>query len=610
MPSREAWRWGVWLASLALACGGPPEPPATDASDGTAERQVASVPSEGAPPAEPASGVYDPRRDPLVNPPALLEKAPEDRPEEIAYGETLIRHLEGNPTNLNPIFFSARVEGDVQELLYEGLFTFDAQMEWAINPVMVESFEPSADHRVDTVRIRPGLTWHDGQPFTAHDVRASYQLIMDDRVPAPAVRSGTDQLDDVRVVDDLTVQFVHKEALPTNVWNIMFPVVPRHIYDNPAERAKDPSLLSSEYYNRYNREKVVGNGRFRFVEWIPNDRIVVERWEGFSGPRPHFRRVIFKINPDANTSLLLFKKAEVDELQLSAQQFATQTADAEFAAVGLKAFAPEWTYSYIGWNMDGSNPFFTDARVRRAMAHALNVPRMIETLGYNLYEQSHGIFHPAARWADPSIKPIQYDLKEAARLLDEAGWRQSPDDGWRYQTLRGRPRKFEFTLMIPQGAATSEKLAAIFGQDLKRIGVSLLTRTIEWATFQDFNRRHEFEAMIAAWGTGTDPDTLWNIFHSSTYDDGRNYVGYRNPRVDELFELQRREFDESRRIAYFQEIQRLIYEDQPYAFLFTRATTWAFHKRLRGVQFSPRGIAGFDPGVIGWWVHRHQQLRS
>ena len=558
-----------------------------------------------------SQAAYDPKKDPLVNPPEMLQPEPKDHPELISEDETIINHLEGNPTNLNPIFGSAAVDGEAAEPLYNGLFSYDAKMNWKVNDELVESVEDSPDHLQTTVKIRPGFTWQDGAPWTAQDVRFSWQAILDDRVPCPAVKDGTDQVADVVVVDDLTVKFVYKEAMVTNKWNMSFPVIPKHIFDNPEERAKDPTLLASEYYNRFNRNDVVGSGPYKLVEWVPNDRLVYERWEGYKGKKPHFKKLILKIQPDLNTSLLMFKRGDLDSINpIFPQQFAKETNDQEFAAHGHKAYGTEWTFTYIGWNMDGSNPFFADKRVRYAMTYAMNIKKVIEQVGYNLPTQCLGIFHPDSWMFDPQIKAIPYDLTLASKSLDEAGWAISQDDGLRYKEVNGKRVKFEFELFIPQGAATSEKIVAIYAEDLKKIGVSLKTRVLEWVAYQEATRKHEFQACIAAWGTGTDPDTNWNLWRTEAYKTGRNYGGFSNPRVDELLAQGRLEFDQAKRAKVYQEIGKIIYDEQPYLFIWNRPTLAAIHKRIRGVQFSPRGIFGFDPSWYGWWVPRDQALRQ
>ena len=130
------------------------------------------------------------------------------------------------------------------------------------------------------------------------------------------------------------------------------------------------------------------------------------------------------------------------------------------------------------------------------------------------------------------------------------------------------------------------------------------TREYEWATFLQKIRNHEFQAETAMWGTGTDPDTGWGLWRTDQYKAGRNHGGYSNPRVDELFMLGRREFDPEKRAKIYQEIGKILYDDQPYTWIYNEPILSAFNKRIRGVQFSPRGIYGFDPSFYDWWVKK------
>ncbi|MHC4995039.1 MAG: ABC transporter substrate-binding protein, partial [Planctomycetota bacterium] len=399
-------------------------------------------------------------------------------------------------------------------------------------------------------------------------------------------------------LDDLTVKYVQAEPLATSRWNLLFPIIPKHIFEK--HRAEQPDLKTGPYYNQQQRMPV-GNGPYKIVEWKENDRIVVERWDDYFGEKPAFKRIIFRIIPDNNVSLLSFEKQDVDTVRLTSQQFAEETNDKEFSKVGFKAWAPEWTFSYIGYNMDGSNPFFNDVLVRKAMTHATNIQLMIEKITYNLYMQSTGNYHPDSWMYNPDVRLLEYDLDKAAALLDEAGWEVSDEDGWRYKTIDGQPVKFDFTMLVPQGSTAGEKVAAIMQADLKKIGVQMQTRTMEWAAFLEKVRGHEFQAETAAWGTGTDPDTGRNLWMTDQYETGRNYGGYSNARVDELFIAGQKEFDFAKRQAIYQEIHKLIYDDQPYTWLFYRPTLQAVNNRVRGVSFSPRGLNNFNPGFLGWW---------
>lgn len=542
---------------------------------------------------------YNPDNDPLVNPASLFEPAPEDRT-LIATEETLFLNLDGAPQNLNPIFGSSQYEFMVSELMFDQPFNFDRSMEWITTPHWVESFEEAQDHLSAIVKLKPGLSWQDGVPITAHDIVYSWQSIVDDKVPCPAVKTGTSDVIDCIALDDLTVKYIHKEAVPTAKWNVLFPIIPKHLYEK--QQDKNPDLMTGDYYSQLNRNPI-GSGPYKLVEWAANERIVLERWEDYPGPKPYFKRIVFRLIQDRNAQLLAFEKGELDCILLSQDQFANQTNDDRFAKVGVKLLKPEWSYYYIGWNMDGkTNQFFNDKRVRLAMTHALNMPLILEKILYNLSDQAPGIYHPDAWMYNPEVQLFPFDLAKAEQLLEEAGWIKDEQDGWRYKTIDGKRSKFEFTLSIPQGSAIGPQVANYYQQDLRSIGVDMNTRTIEWATFQQMTRKHEFQSHIAGWGTGTDPDTGWNLWRTEEYDGGRNYGGYSNPRVDELFAQGRKEFDAEKRKAIYQEIHKLIYDDQPYTFIFNRASTYAINKRIRGVQSGPRGIFNFDPSIRGWWT--------
>ncbi|MCI0651592.1 MAG: ABC transporter substrate-binding protein [Planctomycetes bacterium] len=588
----------------------PPTIPASGAgAESAAPKPASSTPEASTTAAAILPGAYDPAKDPLVNRRSTYETA-SAAAGQIAEDETLYRVLDGNPRNMNAILASSTYEFNVNDALYDGIFTFDAEMRWRLNDVTVESFEESPDHLTYRVKLRSGLVWHDGQPFTAHDVVFSYQSVMDDRVKCPAQRTGTEELADVVAIDDLTVEYRHKQALPTSCWNALFSIIPKHIYEK--DKAQNPDLESGEYNNRMNRAPI-GNGPYKFVRWVENDKIEMVRWDEYPGPKPHFKRMIFRIVPDPNIMLLSFNKQDVDEFRMTSKQFATQTGPGDdFAKVGYKIRAPQYDLVYICWNMDGSNPFFGDVRVRRAMTHACDIPRMIKQLCYDLVLPSHGIYHRDSWMFNPEIKLIPYDLAAAEKLLDEAGWIQDAErDGWRHKVIDGQPVKFEFTLLIPQASTTGKEMAAIFQEDLKSIGVDMRTTIMEWATFQERIRKHEFQAQTAAWGTGVDPDTTWNVWHSSSYEKsgetGRNYGGYRNARVDELFLQGRHEFDHKKRQAIYREIAKIIYDEQPYVFMWHRDILWAVHKRIRGVTTSPRGVFNFYPSFAAWWVHMDEK---
>ena len=194
-------------------------------------------------------------------------------------GARVERHVTADLGSTNPIMISTSAEFDILALTGFGLFSFDRALEPFATADTVASWQTSADGLFDKVVLRDDLQWSDGQPITAHDLAFTYRVIMDPRVPVPAVRSGTDQLAGVHAYDDRTVVFFHKEPLATNVWNINFPVLPQHVYADTWEQ--DPTLKDSPAHLKL-EEKPVCGGPYEIVERTRGQQIVLRRRANWS----------------------------------------------------------------------------------------------------------------------------------------------------------------------------------------------------------------------------------------------------------------------------------------------------------------------------------------
>lgn len=513
---------------------------------------------------------------------------------------TINRHSAGEVKNTNPLMVSSTAEFDVAGLTSTGLFGFDWHMVHGASDETVKSWQTSQDHLVDKVVMRDDLTWSDGKPITAHDVAFSFRTIMNPKVPVPAVRSGTDKLRWVEAYDDQTVVFFHKEALATNVENINFPIIPRHVYEGSID--EDPTLANSEYHVKLQNNPIVG-GPYTIASRVQGQEMVMERRESYYmhqgkqvRPKPYFKTVRIRFMSDTNTALLALKKGDIDELILTPSQWTTQTNSDDFYDRNTKANAVEWVYFYFGWNL--KTPFFSDVRVRKAMSYAFNYDELLKTLCYGLYEPCNGIWYPTA-WMAPK-PPLPYykqDLSKAEALLDEAGWTDHDGDGVRDKMIDGRYRPFEFTILssnVPERVA----ICTLLKQNLDEIGVVCNVQPMEFAVLQEKMLKKEFEAEFGGWGTGTDPDTSENLWKTG---EMRNFVNYSNPEVDKLYAAGRKEFDHEKRAAIYAKIDELIYADQPYTFLYVRNGFYGFDKQLRGYTFSPRGPFNFSPGFSSIW---------
>jgi peptide/nickel transport system substrate-binding protein len=552
----------------------------------------------------------------------LYEPRPQDRT-VVDESATLRCRLRSEPSSFNPILMFTAIDAQFEYLIWDRPFVLNEKLEWTVNRAVVEAFEFSDDQLQATLVLKPGLRWQDGEPMTAADIVFSWQRILDDNVLARKTRHGTDQITQCKALDPQRVQFTFQEALATNKWSVDFPIVPKHVYEPLGD--DDPTMQRSEASVRANRDPV-GNGPYRVAEWVSAERIVLDRWEGYAGPKPAFAKIVFRVIPDNNAALLAFETGEIDEMSLAPRQFAEDTGGQRFKDQGIKIRGKQWTNYYIGWNTRGQNGFLSDARVRNALGLSVNRPLINERVFFGLFEESSGFFpeaftvfpasttgFPASTTGnEPSKAAGEFDLSRAAMLLDAAGWRISEEDGWRYRQATNDPsgdsnERAGFVLNLVTGSQTSPRVADIFQADLRRLGVEMKTQTLEWSVFNERNLAHQFNAFLSAWTCGPDPDEARNLFHSAAVQNGRNYVGYQNPEVDALFDRGVRETDAAIRVQVYRKIEQTILDDEPYTFLVEAPTLWAFGNRLRGVSLSPRGPLHSFPGIRGWWTPRAPQ---
>ena len=508
----------------------------------------------------------------------------------------LVRHLRADPGSLHPILRNSPAEFEVVGLTELRLFSFDRRLEPFATAETVAAWQTSADGLVDRVVLRDDLTWSDGKPITARDVAFSYAVIMDDDLPLPSVRDGTDQLRAVEAYDDRTVVFFHRERLATNVWNLNFPVIPRHVHE--ATWRSDPTFLGGDPATL-----PVCGGPYVVVEWRRGERIILRRrdaWSTVDGTQvrdiPFFREIHFRIIEDPAAALAELEAGGIDEMLLAPEQWLSAGSG---SGRWRRVAAPEWTVAFFAWNIE--TPFFADRRVRRALTYAFDHGWMLRELFSGLYDPATGPFHEGS-FAAPRKRQAaaEHDPQRAQQLLDDAGWIDSDSDGVRDRELDGRQIPFEFTMLVadaPIRVATCERLR----DDLARIGVRMHVEVVDQGTLVDRTQSRRFEAWHGSRGAAADPDATER--HWATGGAG-NLVGYSNPLVDALYDEGRRELDRTKRGEKYGRIQERLWEDQPFTWLYWRNGLYGFSGDLRGIVFSPRGPFTYSPGTRSLWRPR------
>ncbi len=213
-----------------------------------------------------------------------------------------------------------------------------------------------------------------------------------------------------------------------------------------------------------------------------------------------------------------------------------------------------------------------------------NYDEMLNTVLGGLASPCSGPFHPDS-WmsAKPAPQPFKQDLDKAEALLKEAGWEDHDGDGIRDKVIDGKTVKFDFDLTCASANPDGIRICTLLKESLDRLGISCTVRPLDFTVLQQKNLEHKFQATFGGWGAGADPDTSENLYATKAAKSGRNYGSYSNPEVDALFLKGKTEFDRQKRAKIYGEIQRLMWEDQPY--------TWLYYRNSKASQYCKKTAA-------------------
>ncbi|MFQ5521417.1 MAG: peptide-binding protein [Candidatus Methylomirabilia bacterium] len=504
------------------------------------------------------------------------------------YGDTFIQASIGGIRGLIPNITSDSASHEVGSLIYSGLIKRDKDLNLVSD--LAESWELSENCLTLTFKLRKNVTWHDGQPFTAEDVRFTYEAMIHPKTPT-AYKEDFVAVKDVEVLDPHTVRILYSKpyAEAVETWQIW--MLPKHLL----ERYVEDGQLREAPQNLH----PVGTGPYRFVEWKSGEKVVLVASPDYFEDGPYLSRVVYRIIPSQATIFLELKAKGVDFAGLTALQYARQTDYPSFRKAYSKFRYPANAYTYFGFNL--KDPRFADKRVRQALAHAINKEELIEGIVMGLGREATGPYKPGTWAYKADARRYPYDPERAKALLGEVGWQDTDGDG--VVDKNGEP--FAFTILTNQGNDERKKVAEIIQRRLSEVGVKADIRILEWAAFiKDFVQKRRFEALILGWGIGLDPDQ-YTIWHSSkTGPDELNFISYASAEVDRLLERGRASCRREERKPYYGRLQEILAEDQPIVFLYFRDALPVVSSRVHGIEPSPNGIL-FN--FIRWYVPRQLQ---
>ncbi|MDD5431993.1 MAG: peptide-binding protein [Candidatus Omnitrophica bacterium] len=493
------------------------------------------------------------------------------------YGDAIVSGSIADARNLLPLLASDSASQSASGLIFNGLVKYDKD----INLVgdLAESWEIKDGGLTIIFHLRKNVKWHDGFPFTASDVEFTYQKLIDPKIRTP-YSGDFERIKSLEVIDDYTVKVTYKEPFAPGLASWGMSIIPKHLLEKED--------LNTTKFSRH----PIGTGPYKFKSWKSQEKIELASNRNYFEHRPYLDREIFRVIPDESTIFLELQTQGLDSAGLTPLQFTRQT-DTPFFQKNYRKFkVPSFTYIYLGFNLN--NPKFKDKRVRQALNYAVDKNEIINIVLLGLGKICTGPFVPNSWAFNDKVKPAQFDSKKAKELLRECGWINK--NGW----LEKDGKRFEFTIITNQGNEERLKVAQIIQRRLKDVGIKVNVKVLEWSVFlTEFIDKKNFESVLLGWGLGREPDNF-DIWHSSKTKEGEfNFIGYKNEEVDNLLTSARRTFNQEERKACYHRIQEILYDEQPYMFLYVPDGLSVLHSRFQGVKLEPIGI-GYN--FIDWWV--------
>jgi peptide/nickel transport system substrate-binding protein len=487
--------------------------------------------------------------------------------------QDLVMGLGGNITSIDPHFHNLAPNNNIATHIFDRLVHQDGQQR--LIPGLALEWR-AVDDTTWEFKLRRDVRFHDGSPFDAEDVVATIK-----RVPwVPNSPSSfniyTRPIVETTVVDPHTVRFKTARPyplLPTDLSTVNV-VSRKHVESPTAAFNQGPAAI--------------GTGPFRFVEFAPGDRVVLQRNENYWGEKPHWSRVTVRVitNASARVAALLAGDAHiVDQLPTSDLARVRQNANTAIAKIGSNRVI----YLHLDHNRD-QTPFATDKqgavlpnnplknrRVRQALSRAINREGIAQRLFDGEALPAGNLLPPGFFGAPQNQRPDPYDVDGARRLLTEAGY----------------PNGFALTIHGPNDRyPEDEKVLQAIGPMFARLGVDTRVVTLPWATYvaQAGAPNYAFSVMLVGWGAGTGEmsSPLRSLLATPNPQIGfgpSNRGRYSNPQMDEILARALATVDDTARARLLAEASEVAMADAGLIPLYYQVNLWGHRRNL---VYAPR----------------------
>ncbi|MBC8047193.1 MAG: hypothetical protein H7Y00_10385 [Fimbriimonadaceae bacterium] len=531
----------------------------------------------------------------------------------------IVNHVVGEADHLHPFNSVNAAKTWVHQYIHCFILKNDIINLALIPDLAVSLPDTSEDMLRYTYTLRNDATWDDGSPITVEDVIFSYKAIKSPLTNNPNYKSYIEQLRTIETDPNDPQKFT---MVMKNVYiqNVIFtadnPVIQRKFYDqnnvlanytfdqldNP-EFSKNAGKDIIEWSNDFNTIAKYGNdpayikgaGPYQITKWNRGQSLILEKkknhWmEKLKDPTPYQtaypEKIIFKINGDDNSTMLELRSEDIDvSTWITAPTLLELQKDPAFNANYNSRFTDMYSYNYLAMNMkpDGikHKKIFTDQKVRSAMAYLSPCDEIIEVVAMGKGVRQASMLSSLKPEYNSDLPIINYDVEAAKKLLDEAGWVDTDGDNIRDKVIDGEKIQLSFNL----GYMTTQKIVAdiakLISEGMYKAGVQANLKPYDSNLLYEETRQHNFDMTFGTWAGSFLPEDFAQLWHTSNWANyGSNFSGFGNAESDALIDSLNATLDIAKRKEMVKRLQKIIYDEQPYVFLYQGMKRNVIHKRF------------------------------
>lgn len=502
-------------------------------------------------------------------------------------GGTVVIGLTAALVTVNDLLSGAsNVNGEVTRHLFLTLLEEQPDFEHhppTFAPLLAQSYEWSADHKILTLKLRDDVFWSDGVPVTADDVRFTWQAQTHPDVAWENIHAKQ-AITDVEVVSPKVVRYHFSRAYAKQLLDVNEGyILPRHAWSKlPFPEWRQ----NADWF----REHLVVSGPFDVESWNPQQQVVLKRNVHYFEPgKPYLDRVVLRTVSDQN--------ALVSQLLSGAIDFSTLTSAGDAKRLSQEPrleIRRYWSRTWVPIAWNAQHDPFSSAEIRRALTQAIDRQTIVETLWGEFARVTASPIGGSVWAQDPSLKPWPYDPAAARRIFAAQGFADRDGDG----ILERNGKPFRFEIITNAGNQQRVDALVLIQEQLKRVGIEAIPRQIEFNSMNAQINSGDFDALLLGLTMDTGIDLTVQLGSRALAGDF-NFARYENPEMDRLIQqsLDQVDFDHAK--PYLFQIQHLQHRDQPYTLLWESQRFHAINRRLRGA--APNVLFSLSR-LQDWWV--------